>query len=192
MRSCRRARVGTVMVYRDRASLSQLMQIADALSEHSCHAALNSRTDAHYFQHCPLFHCRFIALKSRTFVVKSRTTFAIKFVRDLNAKSTPMGDCGRGCLGRGGKLQLSLGSSRQELIGIVSQLVLNASTDCDMYERTPGPLSQGSQSLRRASGVSGTSSDFHTFGGVSRQPSRTPRGETRSMRRPLPSTLSAI
>jgi hypothetical protein len=53
------------------------------------------------FQHCPLFHCRFIALKSRTFVVKSRTTFAIKFVRYLNAKSTPMGDCGRGCLGRG-------------------------------------------------------------------------------------------
>src|SRR5260370_40910222 len=86
------------------------------------------------FQHCPLFHCRFIALKSRTFVVKSRTTFAIKFVRDLNAKNTPMGDCGGGCLGRGGK-QRSLGSSRQELIGIVSQLVLNASTDCDMYER---------------------------------------------------------
>ena len=45
------------------------------------------------FQHCPLFHCRFIALKSGTFVVKSQTTFAIKFVRDLNAKSTPMGDC---------------------------------------------------------------------------------------------------
>jgi TniQ len=37
-------------------------------------------------------------------------------------------------LARCGKLQLSLGSSRQELIGIVSQLVLNASTDCDMYE----------------------------------------------------------
>jgi hypothetical protein len=51
------------------------------------------------FQHCPLFHCRFIALKSRTFVVKSRTTFAIKFVHDLNAKSPPMGDCGRGCWG---------------------------------------------------------------------------------------------
>src|SRR5258708_16316746 len=69
--------------------------------ETGCHAALNSRTDARpLFQHCPLFHCRFIALKSRTFVVKSRTTFAIKFVRDLSAKSTPMGDCGRGCLGR--------------------------------------------------------------------------------------------
>src|SRR5260370_7372766 len=54
------------------------------------------------FQQCPLFHCRFIALKSRTFVVKSRTTFAIKFVRDLNAKSRPMGDCGRGCLSRAG------------------------------------------------------------------------------------------
>ena len=59
------------------------------------------------FQHCPLFHCRFIALKSRTFVVKSRTTFAIKFVRDLNAKSTPMGDCGRGCLGRGARRSLA-------------------------------------------------------------------------------------
>src|SRR5258708_40047563 len=68
--------------------------------ETGCHAALNSRTDARpIFQHCPLFHCRFIALKSRTFVVKSRTTFAIKFVRDLNAKSTPMGDCGEAAWG---------------------------------------------------------------------------------------------
>src|SRR5260370_27789117 len=68
------------------------------------------------FQHCPLFHCRFIALKSRTFVVKSRTTFAIKFVRDLNAKSTPMGDCGRGCLRRGapqGICDPSLGRASQ-------------------------------------------------------------------------------
>jgi hypothetical protein len=68
------------------------------------------------FKHCPLFHCRFIALKSRTFVVKSRTTFAIKFVRDLNAKSTPMGDCGRGCLGRGapqGICDPSLGRASQ-------------------------------------------------------------------------------
>jgi hypothetical protein len=64
------------------------------------------------FQHCPLFPCRFIALKSRTFVVKSRTTFAIKFVRDLNAKSTPMGDCGRGCLGRGARLSLACVSPR--------------------------------------------------------------------------------
>src|SRR5258708_33542636 len=85
--------------------------------ETGCHAALNSRTDARpLFQHCPLFHCRFIALKSRTFVVKSRTTFAIKFVRDLNAKSTPMGDCGRGCLGRGapqGICDPSLGRASQ-------------------------------------------------------------------------------
>jgi hypothetical protein len=34
-----------------------------------------------------------------------------------------------------GKLQPSPGSSRQELIRIILQLVLNASTDCDMYER---------------------------------------------------------
>ena len=52
------------------------------------------------FQHCPLFHCRFIALKSRTFVVKSRTTFAIKFVRALNAKVATMGDGGAGNLER--------------------------------------------------------------------------------------------
>src|SRR5258708_38057350 len=102
--------------------------------ETGCHAALNSRTDARpLFQHCPLFHCRFIALKSRTFVVKSRTTFAIKFVRDLNAKNTPLGDCGRGCLGRDGK-QRSVGSSRSELMRIASQLVLDASTSCEMYE----------------------------------------------------------
>jgi LSD1 subclass zinc finger protein len=34
-----------------------------------------------------------------------------------------------------GKLQPSPGSSRQELIRTILQLVLNASTDCDMYER---------------------------------------------------------
>jgi hypothetical protein len=38
------------------------------------------------FQHCPRFHCKVIALKSRTFVVKSRTKFPRKFVRGLNAK----------------------------------------------------------------------------------------------------------
>jgi hypothetical protein len=37
------------------------------------------------FQHCPRFHCKVIALKSRIFVVKSRTTFPRKFVRGLNA-----------------------------------------------------------------------------------------------------------
>ena len=37
------------------------------------------------FQHCPRFHCKVIALKSRTFVVKSRTKFPRKFVRGLNA-----------------------------------------------------------------------------------------------------------
>jgi hypothetical protein len=39
-----------------------------------------------HFQHCPRFHCKVIALKSRTFVVKSRTKFPRKFVRGLNAK----------------------------------------------------------------------------------------------------------
>jgi hypothetical protein len=38
-------------------------------------------------------------------------------------------------LARYGKLRPSPRSSWQELIGTVSQLVLNASTDCDMYER---------------------------------------------------------
>jgi hypothetical protein len=52
------------------------------------------------FQHCPLFYCKVIALKYRTFVVKSGTTFATKFVRDLNAKVATMGDGGRGRLGR--------------------------------------------------------------------------------------------
>jgi hypothetical protein len=95
-------------------------------------------------------------------------------------------------LARCGKLQLSLGSSRQELIGIVSQLVLNASTDCDMYERRARyrkdlkvwksllvPLTpEARRSLARVSRALG----HPPFGGVSRQPSRTPRGETGSMR----------
>src|SRR5665213_619181 len=38
-------------------------------------------------------------------------------------------------LARYGKRQPSPGASRQELIGTISQLVVNASTDCDMYER---------------------------------------------------------
>jgi hypothetical protein len=38
------------------------------------------------FQHCPLFYCKATALKSRTFVLKSRTIYTTKFVRDLNAK----------------------------------------------------------------------------------------------------------
>jgi hypothetical protein len=38
-------------------------------------------------------------------------------------------------LARYGKLQPSPGTSRQELIRTILQLVLNASTDCDMYER---------------------------------------------------------
>jgi hypothetical protein len=40
------------------------------------------------------------ALKSRTFVLKSRTMFTANFVRDLKAKVATMGDGGRGCLGR--------------------------------------------------------------------------------------------
>jgi hypothetical protein len=47
------------------------------------------------FQYCPRFNCKVIALKSRIFVVKSRTKFAMKFVRDLNAKDTSVGDGGR-------------------------------------------------------------------------------------------------
>ena len=46
------------------------------------------------FQYCPHFNCKVIALKSRIFVVKSRTKFAMKFVRDLNAKDTSVGDGG--------------------------------------------------------------------------------------------------
>jgi hypothetical protein len=51
------------------------------------------------FQYCPRFECKFIALKSRIFVLKSRTKFAMKFVRDLNAKDTSMGDRERCSLG---------------------------------------------------------------------------------------------
>jgi hypothetical protein len=47
-----------------------------ALFDRSCHAALNSRTDAPYFSGIDrFFTVEFIALKSRTFVVKSRTTY---------------------------------------------------------------------------------------------------------------------
>jgi hypothetical protein len=49
------------------------------------------------FQYCPRFNCKVIALKSRILVVKSRTKFAMKFVRDLNAKDTSVGDGGRVC-----------------------------------------------------------------------------------------------
>jgi hypothetical protein len=38
------------------------------------------------FQHCPLFYWEATALKSRTFVLKSRTTYTTKFVRDLSAE----------------------------------------------------------------------------------------------------------
>jgi hypothetical protein len=38
-------------------------------------------------------------------------------------------------LARYGKLRPASGSSRQELTGTILQLVLNASTDCDIYER---------------------------------------------------------
>jgi hypothetical protein len=38
-------------------------------------------------------------------------------------------------LARFGELRPTSGSPRQELAGTVSQLVLNAFTDCDMYER---------------------------------------------------------
>jgi hypothetical protein len=87
--------------------------------------------------------------------------------------------------------------SRQELIEIVSQLVLNASTDGDMYERRARyrkDLKVWKSLLVPLTPVSFASAALGhpPFGGVSRQPSRTPRGETRSMRRPLLSTLSAI
>ena len=38
------------------------------------------------FYYCPRFCCTLIALKSRTFVVKSRAEFPTNFVRDLDAK----------------------------------------------------------------------------------------------------------
>jgi hypothetical protein len=53
------------------------------------------------YQHCPFFNYKVIAVKSRTFVVKSRTAFATEIVRDLNAKMATMGDGGRGSLGLG-------------------------------------------------------------------------------------------
>jgi hypothetical protein len=53
------------------------------------------------FKDFPVFNCKVIALKSRTFVLKARTMFATKFVRDLNAKVATMGDGRRGGLGRG-------------------------------------------------------------------------------------------
>lgn len=47
------------------------------------------------FQYCPRFNCKVIALKSWSFVVKSRTKFTMKCGRDLNAKDTSVGDGGR-------------------------------------------------------------------------------------------------
>jgi hypothetical protein len=65
-----------------------------------------------------------------------------------------------------GKLQPSPGSSRQDLIRRILQLVLNASNDCDMYERRARyrkslkgmEVAAGSADSRSPSGVSGTSS----------------------------------
>lgn len=39
----------------------------------------------------PVFNCIFIALKSRTFALESRTDRQLKFVRDLYAKVATMG-----------------------------------------------------------------------------------------------------
>jgi hypothetical protein len=52
------------------------------------------------FQYYPCFYYTVTVLKSRTFVFKSRMKLSRKSVRDLNAKRTRMGNCGRGRLGR--------------------------------------------------------------------------------------------
>jgi hypothetical protein len=59
-------------------------------------------------QHCPLFHYKVIALKSRTFVLKSRATLATKSVLDLNAKVATMAEVGRGSLERSNQKGLIL------------------------------------------------------------------------------------
>ena len=52
----------------------------------TCRAALNSRIAGPYFSALSAFYCKATALKSRTFVLKSRTMYTTMFVRDLNAK----------------------------------------------------------------------------------------------------------
>jgi hypothetical protein len=51
-------------------------------------------------QRFPPFKGKTIASKSRTFVVKPRTEFAAKIVRDLSAKVATIRDSGRGLLER--------------------------------------------------------------------------------------------
>jgi hypothetical protein len=53
------------------------------------------------FQHFPLFNYKVIALNTRKFVRKTRTIFATKLFRDLNAKVATMVDGWRSGPGRG-------------------------------------------------------------------------------------------
>jgi hypothetical protein len=55
-----------------------------------CRAAVKSPDWRFFvFNNCPGFNYIVTAFESRTFVLKSRTKFVLKFVRDLNAKVAP-------------------------------------------------------------------------------------------------------